>query len=166
MKNNPRISAIVALDERRGIGKNGTIPWKIPGEQLRFKNITMGHPVIMGRKTYESIPSKFRPLVGRPNIVITRSSKWNPHEDIHIVNAIDNALELAKSLDTDEIFILGGSQIFESTMDMIDRIYLTLIHDDCDADTFFPDYSRFTKIISNENNEQDGVKFDYVILER
>ena len=166
MKNNPRISAIVALDEKRGIGKDGKIPWFIKGEQLRLKEITMGHPVIMGRKTYESIPEKFRPLRGRENIIITRNSDYHPHPDIHVVHSVESALELAKSLDHTEIFILGGAQIFNETIDLIDRIYLTILTGDYNADTFFPDYSQFSKIIEKESHEQDGFSFNYITLDR
>ena len=120
----------------------------------------------MGRKTYESIPEKFRPLQGRENIIITRNTDWSPHNDIHIVNSVEDSLKLAKTLDKKEVFILGGAQIFNETIDMTDRIYLTIINGDFDADTFFPDYSQFSKIIEKESHEQDGFSFNYITLDR
>ncbi len=161
-----KVSAIVAIDQKRGIGKNGTIPWFIKGEQLRLKEITTPHPVIMGRKTYESIPDKFRPLSGRPNIVITRDAMWDPHEDITIVHSIEDALQESKILDDKEIFILGGAQIFNETIAITDRVYLTIIKKDYDCDTFFPEYLQFSKVIDHQSNKQNDIEYDYIILEK
>lgn len=149
------ISAIVAMDENNGIGKDGKIPWFIKGEQLRFQTITMGHPVIMGRKTYQSIPDRFRPLKGRANIVITRDPHYNPQEEVHIVHSIDEALDLAKTLDNKEIFVIGGSQIFSSSFDKIDKLYITHVKGNYEADTFFPKIaSSDWKQIEKEAREQ------------
>src|SRR3989338_7621685 len=144
----PKISMIVAMDEKRGIGKDNSLMWKIPGELARFKQITMGHPIIMGRKTFESIG---RVLPGRKNIIITRDGNYKV-AGAEVVNSLEEALIQAKSGNTDEIFIIGGGQIFEQALSLTDRLYLTLVKGDFKADTFFPDYSDFKKEISRKNS--------------
>nr|AIA18299.1 Dihydrofolate reductase [uncultured bacterium] len=166
----PTISMIVAMSENRVIGHDGGIPWKIPGEQKRFKEITMGHPMIMGRKTYESIG---RPLPGRTNIVVThdvtRVNAWqNEHKQYaqEIVPSLKDAIDKAmKSPGSDEMFIIGGGQLFEEGLKDTDRIYLTIIHKDMDGDVFFPEYRDF-KEVSREEHEFDGLHYSYILLER
>ncbi|MCR4264084.1 MAG: dihydrofolate reductase [Candidatus Roizmanbacteria bacterium] len=133
------ISIIAAIDKNRGIGIHNTIPWDIPEDLQHFKKITMGHPVIMGRKTYESIG---RLLPGRTNIVITR----NPHYagDVKVVHSLDEALSYAQSIDQNEVFIIGGEEIFKQSMGKADKLYLTILEGEYAADTFFPDFSSFT----------------------
>lgn len=160
--NGPRISIIVAMDEKRGIGKKNSMMWKIPGEQARFKNITTPHPMIMGRKTFESIG---RVLPERANIIITRDSDFKVKGAI-VVHSLDEALKKAKSIDTDEIFIIGGGQIYEQSINLTDRLYLTLIKGDFKADTFFPDYSDFKKVVSQEKYDSEGHHYTFMILER
>lgn len=160
--NKPRISIIVAMDEKRGIGKNNTMMWKIPGELARFKDITTPHPMIMGRKTFESIG---RVLPGRANIIVTRDPSYQVEGAI-ISYSVDEALEKAKDLDTDEVFIIGGGQIYQQAIDLTDRLYLTLVKGDFDADAFFPDYSAFKKVIKKEEYEATGQHYTFMILEK
>ena len=127
------ISAISAVSQNNVIGKNNTLPWHLPADIRFFKQTTMGHPVIMGRKTYDSFE---KALPGRENIVITRQKDYSL-PDATVVNSLENALEKAAILHNDEIFILGGSQIFEQSMPLIHRIYLTRIHENFEGDTFF-----------------------------
>src|SRR5579872_5714634 len=110
--NNPRVSLIVAMDQKRGIGKNNSIPWKIPGEQKLFKKITTPHPIIMGRKTYESIG---KILPNRPNIIITRDINYKVSGGI-VAHTLLEALEVSTELDHHEIFIIGGGQIFNEAI--------------------------------------------------
>lgn len=156
-----KLSLIVAMDEKRGIGKKGEIPWKIPGEQKRFKEITTPHPIIMGRKTFESIG---RVLPERANLVITSDPKFSA-EGIVVVHSLDEALEKAKELDQEEIFVIGGGQIFAQTIDKADKLYLSIVEGDFNCDTFFPDYSQFKKIIKKEVVKTEEYKYTYLELE-
>ena len=130
------ISLIVAMASNRVIGDRGDIPWRIPGEQKMFKEITLGHAVIMGRKTYESL---IRPLPGRTNIVVTRQTDYEAPGCI-IAQDLDGAI---KSIATDEseAFIIGGGQLYHETIPVADRIYVTLIPREIPGDTFFPKIS-------------------------
>jgi dihydrofolate reductase len=165
-RKSPTVSIIVALGkhERRysAIGKNNRLLWHIPDDLKRFKSLTNGHPLIMGRKTHESIG---KPLPGRTNIIVTRDSDYLS-EGCEIRNSFEDAITFAKSLADEEIFIIGGSQIYEQAMEHADRLYLTLIEDEKDADSFFPDYSDFTEEKSRENHEWNGLKYHWVTLER
>ena len=127
------ISLIAAMAENRVIGHKNSIPWDIPSDQKRFREITLGHPIILGRKTFEIIG---RPLPGRKNIVLTRNMNY-PAEGIIVAHDIQNAL--AACGDSDEAFICGGGMVFHEFISLADRIYLTLIHREYEGDTFFPE---------------------------
>jgi dihydrofolate reductase len=162
--NTPHITIIAALGARtRAIGKDNNLLWHIPGDLPRVKTLTMGHPLIMGSKTFESIG---RPLPGRTTIVITKDPHWT-HEGVTVCHSVDEALETARTLDTEEIFIFGGGSIYTQTIEHADRLYLTLVDDDTEGDTFFPDYAHlpFTET-AREAHEVDGLRFAYVTLER
>jgi dihydrofolate reductase len=128
------ISLIVAMSSNRVIGNKGAIPWKIPGEQKMFKEITLGHSIIMGRKTYESVG---RPLPGRTNIVVTRQTDYQA-PGCTIVHNIDSAIKSCPAEES-EAFICGGSQLYHESLPMADRIYLTVIPRKVNGDTFFPE---------------------------
>ncbi len=146
----PIISAIVAIGDgaihKRVIGRKNKLLWPIPDDLKRFKELTMGHPVIMGRKTFESILSSLKkPLPGRTNIVVTRDVKWN-HEGVVAANSIEDAIKKASELDTEEIFVMGGAQIYEQSLPLLNRLYVTLIDADEEGDAYFPPYEHlFTK---------------------
>ena len=176
-----KISIIAAMDEKRGIGKDNKIPWHISEDFKHFKNITSGHPIIMGRKTWESLPSK--PLPNRYNIIVTGDKTFNPHKNlIHhkFVNcqiceglectvgySLSDAIELAKKKKgSDEIFVIGGGQIFQQAMPLADKLYLTIVQGDYQCDTFFPDYFQFKKIISEQKAQSGTYKYRFVELER
>jgi len=129
-----RISLIVAMAANRVIGNRGEIPWKIPGEQQRFKKITMGHSVIMGRKTYESLG---RPLAGRTNIVITRNSEYQAAGCL-VVHDFAAALQACPDGEA-EAFICGGGQLYRQALPAADRIYLSVLPREVTGDTFFPE---------------------------
>jgi dihydrofolate reductase len=132
----------------------------------RFKDITMGHPVIMGRKTYESIPEKFRPLPGRTNIVVTRDVDYQAPGAL-VVSSLEEAFEKAREIDQEEIFIGGGQQIYEQALDAIERLYLTVVDSGKEGDSFFPEYKHlFTKEISSEEGEDNGFHYKFQILEK
>ena len=130
------ISIIAAMSLNRVIGKNNRIPWHIPGEQKRFKKITLGHTIIMGRKTHEAIG---KPLPGRTNIVITRQKKYQAPGCI-VFDSLKQALKNCPPGET-EAFIIGGGQIFQLALPIVDRVYLTTIQQEIEGDTFFPELS-------------------------
>lgn len=156
------ISIIVALaGKKRVIGRKGGLPWYIPEELKRFKSLTMGHPVIMGRKTHESVG---RALPGRTNIVITHDPNYLA-EGCIVVNNLDEALRQAQG--DDEIFVIGGGEIYQQALPKADKLYLTYIDKEIEGDVFFPDYSDFKKVIrQSEEQESSGFKYKFLELER
>ena len=155
------ISAIVAMASNRVIGNRGGIPCKIPGEQKIFKEITLGHSVIMGRRTYESIG---RPLPGRTNIVITRQTDF-PAAGCIIAHDLDSAFQSCPPQEN-EAFICGGGQLYQESMTVTDRIYLTVLPREVPGDTYFPEISEADfKITKSEFI--DGVEpYNFFIYER
>ncbi len=129
------VSLLVAMDERRGIGRAGRLPWRLSTDLKRFRELTMGHHIIVGRKTFESIG---KPLPGRAMIIVTRDPVY--HADGCVVaHSIADALESARAEGETELFVCGGAEIYAQTVDVAERIYLTRVAADCDADTFFPE---------------------------
>jgi len=167
MMNKQIISIIVAIDEKRGIGKNNELLFRIPEDFKRLKEKTTGHPIVMGRKTYNSIG---RPLPNRTNIVISRMNTVHSEKgDIKQAITLEDALEIAKkSPGSDEIFIFGGGQIFKEALEkgFVDRLYITLVKGEYEADTFFPEYPEFTKVREQENKEFNEYKFTFLTLEK
>jgi dihydrofolate reductase len=129
------VSLIVAIDEEGGIGRDNQVPWHLSADLRRFKQITMGHCIIMGRKTYESIQ---RALPGRTSIVITRQNKFQTAAGVIFVDSLENALQTANNLGESEAFIIGGGVVFQRGLPLADQIYLTCVHARVQADTFFP----------------------------
>jgi dihydrofolate reductase len=142
-----RLSAIVAMASNRVIGVNNQLPWRLPADLARFKRLTMGHTLVMGRKTYESIG---RPLPGRTMIVVTRQRDYAP-EGVKVAHSVDESLALAQG--DDEVFIIGGAELFAQMMSRLDRLYLTLIEREFPGDTFFPEVDLSTwKPIEQEHH--------------
>jgi dihydrofolate reductase len=135
----PRIAFVVAVARNGVIGRQGTLPWRISSDLKRFKAITMGKPVIMGRKTWESLPR--RPLPGRLNIVITRDRQYRA-EGAAVVVSVAEALAQARQAESDEICVIGGSEIFRQMLPMADRLYLTEVDLAPDGDVHFPPLDR------------------------
>ena len=129
------ITIIAAMAENRTIGQNNAIPWQLPADLTRFKALTMGHPVIMGRKTYESIG---RPLPGRKTIIVTRQPDYRAKGCLVTLD-LQSALDLAEG--TDEVFICGGGELYRQALPLANRVYLTVVHKEFDGDTFFPELS-------------------------
>ncbi|MGM9943304.1 MAG: type 3 dihydrofolate reductase [Lysinibacillus sp.] len=155
------ISLIVALDKNRVIGLNNAMPWHLPGELQYFKETTMGKPIIMGRKTFESIG---RPLPGRRNIVITRNPQYDA-EGIELALSLDEAIKLAG--DVEEIMIIGGQQIFTESLPLADRLYITEIDHEFEGDTYFPEYEGWQKVSCQQPIQTpDGYTFQYCIYEK
>lgn len=162
-----RVSAIAAIGAAtRVLGKDNDLVWDIPEDLERFRNLTRGHPVIMGRKTWESIPPERRPLPKRTNIIITTNPAYNAPGAL-VVSSVPEAIEKAKEAEgSDEIFIIGGSTIYEAALPQTDRLYLTLVHDDVPGDVHFPPYPEFTKVIEQEERPDHRPPFTYITLEK
>jgi len=162
-----KISVIAALGRNRAIGKDNQLLWKIPGDLPRFKELTTGHPVIMGRRTWESIPEKFRPLPGRTNIVITRDSSYNAPGAI-LAQSFPEALSRARDAEgAEEIFAIGGQRVYECALPFATNLYLTLVDDEKDGDAYFPAYEdQFTKETAREEHQEDDIRYVWVNLER
>jgi dihydrofolate reductase len=162
-----KISLVAALGRDRAIGKDNRLLWDIPEDLKRFKALTSGHPVIMGRRTWESIPERFRPLPGRTNIVITTDSAYEAPGAL-VAQSFPEALSLARDAGgADEIFAIGGQRVYECALPFADRLYLTLVDDERPGDAFFPHYEdQFTQELSREEREQDGLRYAWVDLGR
>jgi dihydrofolate reductase len=161
-----RISIIVAASENNVIGINNMLPWRLPLDLKYFKSTTLGKPIVMGRKTFDSLG---KPLPGRPNIVITRQADFQP-EGAYIVRSVEEGVEKATSFGGDELFITGGSQIFEQAWPLVERIYLTRVYAVVHGDAFFPqlDGAEF-ELVSDERHEADEKNeypFSFQVWER
>ncbi len=158
------ISIIVAMDRKGVIGLDGDLPWHLSSDLKQFKAITMGKPLIMGRKTHESIG---RPLPGRENIVLTHATNFDA-EDCMIVHSLDDAFQAAG--DVDEVMIMGGSGIYDQALARADRLYLTEVHAEVEGDIFFPEFDKgdWVEIGREDHYADEKNEFDYsfVILER
>ncbi len=165
IKKSPKISMIAAITkEGRALGNNGELLFRIPADLARFKALTMGHPLIMGRKTFESIG---RSLPGRANIVITRNPDFRAPGCL-VVSSLEEGLRKAGEIDT-EIFIGGGGEIYQQALSRADKLYLTVVESDAAGDTFFPDWRRdFTKEVSRTEHfdKETGLKYAWIDLER
>ncbi|HEY9261853.1 dihydrofolate reductase [Chitinophaga sp.] len=161
-----RISIIVAASDNNVIGINNMLPWRLPTDLKYFKSTTLGKPIVMGRKTFESLG---KALPGRPNIVITRQPDYEP-EGAYVVSSIKDGIAKAKTFEGEELFITGGSQIFEQAWPLIERIYLTRVYAVVPGDAFFPqiDGGEF-ELVSDERHEADEKNqypFSFQVWER
>ena len=158
------ISLLVAMDEQRGIGLHNRLPWHLSADQKRFKELTMGHHILMGRKTYESIG---KPLPNRYNIVITRDTSFQAPGCL-VVNSIDTAL--ASVHEQDEIFVIGGALLFQEMLPRVQRLYLTIIHHSFLGDTYFPeiDENQWLQLekIDHAADERNPYSYSFITLDR
>ncbi len=159
-----QISIVVAISENNAIGKDNQLLWHLPADLKHFKNITTGHTIIMGRKTYDSIG---KPLPNRRNIIITRQKDLNL-EGVEVVNSLEEALSLSK--DEEEVFIIGGAEIYKQSVAVSHRIYLTRVHQEFEADAFFPelDDESWKEVEKEDHLPDEKNKFAYTFstLER
>jgi dihydrofolate reductase len=161
---------MIAAVARNGvIGKANDLPWHLPDDMKYFMLTTKGHHVIMGRKNYESLPEKFRPLPNRTSIVVTRQTDYKAPGCI-IVNHLDDALKLAEKNGEAELFIIGGAEIYVLGMPLADRLYLTEIDTEIEGDTFFPSYKKMEwQEITRQHHATDdrhNFAFDFVVYKR
>ncbi len=169
------ISIIVAIDSKNGIGKNNDLLFKIPEDYQRMKKIIFGHPLVMGRRTFESIG---RVLPENTSIIITQNRDYKFPDFVKtaeekqkciVVHSLEKGIEKAKTADgSDEIIVFGGGQIFKEALakNLVDRLYLTIVEGNFGADTFFPDYSEFKKVIFEEEYQSGGYKYKFIDLEK
>lgn len=156
------ISLMVAHDPNRVIGRDNQLPWHIPEDLAYFKKHTINKAIVMGRNTYESIG---RPLPKRRNIVVSRQQDLTI-AGVEVVHSIEEAVKLAEEFHP-EVMIIGGEQIFKTVLPTADRLYITLIHDEFEGDTFFPEYGDGWELTSESDRlESNGVSFTYLIFDR
>ena len=165
------ISAIAAVADNGTIGINGDLPWHLPDDLKYFQQVTSGHHVITGRKNYESIPLKFRPLKDRVNLVVTRNSAYEAPGAV-VIGSVQEGLDVAREAGEKEVFIIGGGEIFREAMTHIEvrRLYLTLVHADIAGDTHFPsidlgDWQERSRV-HHPADERHAHSFSFVVLER
>lgn len=153
---------VAAVAENGVIGKDGDIPWHLPEDLKHFKQLTTGHPVIMGRKTFESLPESHRPLPDRTNVVLSRSGFDHSDESVKSANSLVEAYEISGELD-EVAYVIGGASVYEQALEDADRMVLTEVHEEYDGDTYFPEWSEesWEEI---ERDCRDG--FDFVEYRR
>lgn len=165
------VSIIVAVAENNVIGKDNDLIWHLPMDMKYFKEKTIGHHIITGRKNYVSIPEKFRPLNQRTNIVLTRQSQFN-EDGVILANSLEEAIAIANKNGENEVFVIGGGQIYKECMekDLADKLYITKVHHSFDGDTWFPevDYSKWTLISedTHQADEKNKYAFTFTIYQK
>ncbi|HUF01465.1 MAG TPA: dihydrofolate reductase [Gaiellaceae bacterium] len=160
-----RISLVAAVARGGVIGRDGTIPWRIPEDVARFKALTTGHAVVMGRRTWESIPDRFRPLPQRRNVVVTRSPGWSA-EGAERAGSLEDALHLLEG--EPRVFVIGGAEIYAAALPLADELELTEIDLDVAGDAFFPelDAGSFEEGARERHVSADGTPFSFVTYAR
>jgi dihydrofolate reductase len=165
-KDKAYISLMLAADENGVIGRDNQLPWYLPADMRYFKNKTWGMPVIMGRKTFESLG---KPLPGRTNIVITRNKAWD-FENVYVVHTLEAAIAHALSLGSKEVFVIGGAIVFKTALPVAGRVYLTRIHHRFEGDAFFPPLSlqewQLVKSHSHAPDEKNNYAYTFEVWER
>lgn len=160
------LSLIVAMTEDRVIGRDNKLPWHLSEDLKRFKALTMGHPIIMGRKTFESLG---KPLPGRHNIIISRHPSRH-YEGVTVVQSLDEALDTFAAVET-ELFVIGGAQIYELALPIADRLYITMIRSKFEGDTFFPEFDlkkdfQIVEHTEHESNNEPKLRYSFIKADR
>lgn len=161
------VSLVAAVSANRVIGRGGGLPWRLKDDMAYFQRVTMGKPVVMGRKTWESIPEKFRPLAGRRNVVISRSggAEGQSSGGVEWVGSLAEAFELLGGYE--EVMVIGGGQVYAEAMAAAGRLYLTEVGADVDGDVFFPQYDAAVwREVSREHHVEGEWHYDWVVYER
>ena len=164
-------SLIVAIAENNVIGKDNDLIWHLPNDMKFFKEKTLTHHIVTGRKNYISIPEKFRPLANRTNIVLTRQSDFN-EEGCVVLHSLENAIKYAQENNESELFIIGGGQIYKEALEkkLIDRMYITHVNHSFDGDTFFPEINSDewvrTSETSNTTDDRHDYPYSFVVYEK
>lgn len=162
--NHPPIIIVAGLGKLdRALGKDNQLLWHVPADMKRFKELTLGHPIIMGRKTFESIVKILgKPLPGRTNIVVTRDKKYK-HEGAEVAHSLDSAIAIAESEHPTEIHIGGGAELYRQALPLVSRLHITWFFDDKAGDTFFPEFAKEFKIAAEHPVQtHEGLQFQWV----
>ena len=156
-----RVSLVAAVARDRVIGRENAIPWRIPEDVQRFKELTTGHAVVMGRRTWDSIPDRFRPLTGRRNVVVTRNPDWHG-DGAERASSLDDALLLLG--DAAQVFVIGGAELYTEALPSADELLLTEIEAEVDGDVFFPSWDRaaFEEESRESHVSENGIPFSFV----
>jgi dihydrofolate reductase len=160
-----RISLVAAVARGGVIGRENAIPWQLPEDARRFRSLTMGHPVVMGRRTWDSLPERFRPLPGRRNVVVTRNGAWHA-EGAERAGSLDEALRLLAG--EPRVFVIGGAELYAEALPRVDELVVTEIDAEVEGDVFFPTWDReaFREESREEHVSEDGVAFAFVTYVR
>ena len=160
-----RVALVAAVARGGVIGRDSGIPWRLPEDMQRFRTLTMGHPVVMGRRTWESLPDQFRPLPGRGNVVVTRNSDWSA-QGADRAGSIEDALRLLEGEAT--VFVIGGGEIYAAALPSADELLLTEIDAEIEGDTYFPNWDPddFEEVARERHVSSDGVGYSFVTYER
>jgi len=164
------VSIIVAASTNNVIGKDNDLIWHMPNDMNFFKETTQARHVIMGRKNFESIPHKFRPLPNRTNIIVTRDVNYRA-EDVLVVNSLEDGIDFAKANNEIETFVIGGGEIYKLALErnLIDKIYLTRIHHNFEGDTYFPNLSNLWEVTNRKDcykDDRHAYDYSYLTLEK
>jgi len=155
------IACVVAHSRNRVIGRDGELPWHLPADLKRFRELTSGHAVVMGRRTYDSLPERFKPLPNRRNLVLSRDPAYRA-EGAEIFPDLDAALAACAG----DCFVIGGGTTYAEALRVADRVYATEIDADVDGDTFFPDLSGWRRVEASPPKEENGHAFRFITYER
>ena len=160
--NNPKISIICAIAENRAIGKNNQLLWHIPEDFKHFKEKTSGHVIVMGQKTFESIG---KPLPNRTTIVLSNDPAFDI-EGVIVARTFEEVFTTAREIEKEEVFICGGGSVYAQTIGMADKLYLTVVKGNLEADTFFPEYGEFKRVVSERKSQDENFEYSFLELER
>jgi dihydrofolate reductase len=160
-----KVSLVAAIAHGGVIGRDNAIPWRIPDDMKRFRALTMGHPVVMGRRTWESLSDRFRPLPGRRNVVVTRNPAWRA-DGAERAASLEDALALVAG--ATRVFVIGGGELYAGALPLADELLLTEVDADVPGDTFFPPFERaeFDETSREERASEDGTRFAFVTYRR
>lgn len=161
------ISLLLAMDRKQGIGYQNDLPWYIPEDLKYFKKVTMGHTIVMGRKTFESIG---RALPGRKNVVITRDESFEAPEGVKVIHSLDRLIDLHHASPNEELFVIGGAEIFRQVLPATHRLYITFIDAEYKSDTFFPTINweewKMIDCFEGEQTKEVGVHYEFRVYEK
>jgi len=160
-----RVSLVAAVARGGVIGRGNAIPWRIPEDLVRFRSLTFGHPVVMGRRTWDSLPERFRPLPGRRNVVVTRNPDWGA-DGAEPAASLADALRLLEG--APRVFVIGGGELYAGALPLADELLLTEVEADVEGDTWFPDWKRseFEEVGREQHVSESGVEFSFVTYVR
>jgi dihydrofolate reductase len=160
-----RVALVAAVARGGVIGRGNAIPWRIPEDMERFRSVTMGHPVVMGRKTWDSLPERFRPLPGRRNVVVTRNPEWHG-DGAERAGSLDEALRLVDR--AERVFVIGGGELYADALPRADELLLTEVEAEVEGDTWFPAWARaeFEETGREQHVSESGVEFSFVTYVR